>query len=98
MIHDALVRDCSGKSPRLNRSIPYVPIFNKTPASSTDPAVGASTCASGSHVCRGNKGTFTANATKNPRKSHGAALVKPSTRPLRIASWIAVKSKLPTFA
>jgi NADH-quinone oxidoreductase subunit M len=35
---------------KLNRRKPYVPIFNSTPASITEPAVGASTWASGSHV------------------------------------------------
>ena len=42
-------------------------------ASTTDPAVGASTCASGSQVWNGNIGTFTANAMKNAPKSHNAA-------------------------
>jgi hypothetical protein len=40
-----------------------------TEASMTEPAVGASTCASGSHVCSGNKGTLMANAMKKARKS-----------------------------
>ena len=39
----------------------------ETLASITEPAVGASTCASGSHVCNGNRGTFTAKATKKAR-------------------------------
>ena len=39
---------------------PYVPIFSMTPASSTEPIVGASVCASGSHVWNGHIGTFTA--------------------------------------
>ena len=34
----------------------------------TEPPVGASTCASGSHVCTGTIGTLTANAAKNARK------------------------------
>ena len=33
-------------------------------------AVGASTCASGSHVCSGKIGTFTAKPRKNARKTH----------------------------
>ena len=33
-------------------------------ASTTEPPVGASTCASGSHVCTGHIGTFTANASE----------------------------------
>jgi hypothetical protein len=40
---------------------PYVPIFSSTPARITEPAVGASTCASGSHVCSGTIGTLIAN-------------------------------------
>jgi hypothetical protein len=35
----------------------------------TEPAVGASTWASGSQVCTGNIGTLMANATKNARKA-----------------------------
>ena len=37
-----------------------------TPASSTEPAVGASVCASGSQVCSGHAGSLTAKAAKNP--------------------------------
>ncbi len=37
-------------------------------ANTTEPPVGASTCASGSQVCTGHIGTFTANAAKNARK------------------------------
>ena len=33
----------------------------------TDPAVGASTCASGSQVCSGNSGTLIAKAMKKAR-------------------------------
>ena len=39
---------------------PYVPIFSSTPARITEPAVGASTCASGSQVCSGTIGTLIA--------------------------------------
>ena len=39
------------------------PILSSTPASSTETAVGASTCASGSHVCSGKIGTLTASPT-----------------------------------
>ena len=39
---------------------PYVPIFSMIPASRTEPIVGASVCASGSHVWNGHIGTFTA--------------------------------------
>src|SRR5437867_1459050 len=40
----------SGKEKRMN---PYVPIFSRTLARITEPAVGASTCASGSQVWNG---------------------------------------------
>ena len=46
---------------KLNRSSAYVPIFRSTPASITEAGVGACTWASGSHVCSGTSGTFTAN-------------------------------------
>ena len=49
---------------------PYVPIFSRTPARMTDPAVGASTWASGSQVWNGNIGTLIANPRKNARKTH----------------------------
>ena len=49
---------------------PYVPILSRMPASSTEAAVGASTCASGSHVCSGQIGTFTAKPRKNSAKTH----------------------------
>ncbi len=38
-------------------------------ASTIEPPVGASTCASGSQVCTGHIGTLTANAMKNARNS-----------------------------
>ncbi len=37
-------------------------------ASTTEPPVGASTCASGSQVCTGHIGILTAKAAKNARK------------------------------
>ena len=39
----------------------------------TEPAVGASTCASGSQVCTGNIGTFTANAIRNAKNSQACS-------------------------
>jgi hypothetical protein len=39
-----------GKRGKANRTNPYVPIFRSTPARITEPAVGASTWASGSQV------------------------------------------------
>ena len=63
----------SGKSGIAYRKNPKVPIFRRTPARITDPAVGASVCASGSQVWSGNIGTFTAKASAKARKSQRAA-------------------------
>ncbi len=38
-------------------------------ASTTEPPVGASTCASGSQVCTGHIGTLTANANRKAKNS-----------------------------
>src|SRR2546429_10012525 len=58
-----------GNSGNAKRTRPYVPIFSRTPARITEPAVGASTCASGSQVWNGNNGTLMANASANARKN-----------------------------
>ena len=42
--------EASGKSVKLNLKNPKTPNFNKIPARSTEPTVGASTCASGNHI------------------------------------------------
>ena len=42
----------SGRMVRLKRMNPYVPIFSRTAARMTEPAVGASVCASGSQVVK----------------------------------------------
>ena len=47
-----------------------------TAARMTEPAVGASVCASGSQVCTGNSGTLTANAIAKPQKSQRPASVE----------------------
>src|ERR1039457_3453965 len=60
----------SGSRGSDNRREPYVPIFGRTLASITEPAVGASVCASGSQVWNGNMGTFTAKPAKNAQKTH----------------------------
>ena len=60
----------SGSSGSEKRRKPYVPIFSRTLARTTDPAVGASVCASGSQVWNGNIGTFTAKPTKKAQKTH----------------------------
>src|SRR5437773_7449044 len=61
--------DACGRIGRLNRRNPYVPIFRRTAARMTDPAVGASVCASGSQVWNGNIGTLIAKPKKNAKKS-----------------------------
>src|SRR5216683_2789985 len=58
-----------GKSGTAKRKNPKVPSLSMMLASTTDPAVGASTWASGSQVWNGNIGTLTANAKKNARNS-----------------------------
>src|SRR5260370_21049687 len=63
-------RGSLGSNGSEKRMKPYVPIFSKTPARMTEPAVGASVCASGSQVWNGNMGTLMANAKKKPQKSH----------------------------
>src|SRR5271169_3937447 len=62
-----------GKNGSEKRRNPYVPIFSSTPASITEPAVGASTCASGNHVWNGNIGTLIAKPRKNAKNSQIAA-------------------------
>src|SRR5215471_6809450 len=64
----------AGRMGRLNRRKPYVPIFSRTAARMTEPAVGASVCASGNHVWNGNIGTLIANPRKNARKIHHCML------------------------
>ena len=64
-----------GKSGSRNRKNPYVPIFRSTAARTTDPGVGASTWASGSQVCSGKTGTFTANARANALKSQSCSFM-----------------------
>ena len=59
-----------GNSGNAKRTKPYVPIFSSTPARITEPAVGASTCASGSHVWNGNSGTLIANASTKAKNIH----------------------------
>src|SRR3979409_1318684 len=66
----ARIAASAGSNGSENRMKPYVPIFKRTPARMTEPAVGASVCASGSHVWNGNMGTFMAKAKKKPQKSH----------------------------
>src|SRR5215472_7303192 len=67
-------REASGRIGREKRRNPYVPIFSRTAARITEPAVGASVCASGSHVWNGNIGTLIAKPKKNARKIHHCRL------------------------
>src|SRR5229473_8301248 len=66
--------EVSGSSGSEKRRKPYVPIFSRTLARMTEPAVGASVCASGSQVWKGNMGTFTAKPTKNAQNTHQATV------------------------
>ena len=68
-IAGASMRVASGNSGNASFMNPYVPIFSSTPARITEPAVGASTCASGSHVCSGTIGTLIANDSANAASS-----------------------------
>src|SRR5271154_6192701 len=54
----------AGKNGNEKRRKPCVPIFSRTPARITEPAVGASTCASGSQVWNGHIGILTANEAR----------------------------------
>src|SRR5208282_2401718 len=80
-----------GKKGSEKRTNPYVPIFSRTAARMTEPAVGASTCASGSQVWNGHIGTFTANEAKNARNSQvcipGGNCVFSSTVMSEVPAW-----------
>src|SRR5437763_14762050 len=67
----------AGKNGSANRRKPYVPILSRIPARITEPGVGASTCASGSQVWKGNIGTLIANARKKAPNSQKAAGPRP---------------------
>ena len=58
---------------------PYAPSFSMIAARITEPAVGASTWASGSQVWNGNIGTLIARARKNAAK---ASSCSPSANPV----------------
>src|ERR1700685_355377 len=61
--------EASGNIGSENRTKPYPPIFKSTPARITEPAVGASTWASGSQVWTGHIGIFTAKDAKKASHS-----------------------------
>ena len=62
--------EASGNMGSEKRRKPYAPILSSTPASTMLPAVGACTWASGSQVCSGTMGTFTAKATRKATNTH----------------------------
>ena len=66
-----------------------MPSFSITPARITEPAVGAWVWASGSQVCTGNNGTFTAKAMANAKNSQRPVAAGKSAR-----SAITVRSKV----
>src|SRR6478736_3619184 len=63
-----------GKNGIAKRKNPYAPIFSITPASTTEPAVGASVCASGNHVWNGKIGTLTAKPIAKATNNHLAVV------------------------
>src|SRR5262249_17463971 len=63
-------RDASGSIGRLNRMKPYVPIFRRTAAKMTEPAVGGSGCGARNPTGDGEHGTLIANPRKKARKTH----------------------------
>ena len=63
----------------MKRTKPYAPIFNVIAARITEPPVGASTCASGSHVCTGHIGTLTENDRKNAMNSRICTFIASGT-------------------
>src|SRR2546425_13344295 len=62
-------RPRGGISGSENRITPDAPIFSSTPGRMSEPAVGASVCASGNQVWNGNIGALMAKAKKKPQKS-----------------------------
>src|SRR3954471_14718031 len=57
-----------GKRPIEKRMYAYVPSLSMIAARITEPAVGACTCASGSHVCSGHIGTLMKKAIEKAQK------------------------------
>src|ERR1700744_6531568 len=62
--------EASGNIGSEKRRKPYPPSFSRIAARITEPAVGASTCASGNQVCTGHIGIFTAKEAKNASQAH----------------------------
>src|ERR1700761_1360215 len=65
----ANISDAAGNMGSEKRRKPYPPIFKRMPARITEPAVGASTCASGSQVWTGHIGILTAKLAKKASHS-----------------------------
>ena len=101
MIAPANVWAAPGNSGRANRMKPYAPSFSMIAARITDPAVGASTWASGSQVWNGNIGTLIAKARKNARNAaiwRGPSKPAPVVANWRSASKSITLSQLPVAA
>src|SRR4029079_13984173 len=61
--------EASGNIGMEKRKKPYTPIFRRMTARMTEPAVGASTWASGSQVCIGHIGSLTAKEARKANHS-----------------------------
>ena len=94
----AKYRDASGNRSRLNRRMPYGPVFSRIAARTTEPFVGASVWASGSQVWSGHTGTFTANPMKNATNSQRPAVVDSSNCLSAVRSNVASPSWFPDCA
>src|SRR5207247_735702 len=90
----AAARAADGNIGRQNRSSPYVPILRRTPARITEPAVGASTCASGSQVWNGKRGTLIAKARRKAEKSQNSAPGESRSTPVARLREISTRSKV----
>ena len=82
----------SGIIGRENLRNPYVPIFRRTAARITDPAVGASTWASGSQVWKGNIGTLIAKPRKKARNTQNCRSAGTDIANQRVTSNVPVVS------
>src|SRR5438477_9893635 len=68
-IRGANSAEATGNIGNEKRKKPYPPIFKRMAARMTEPAVGASTCASGSQVWTGHIGIFTAKEAKKANQA-----------------------------
>ena len=84
MITGAAQREACGNSGTQSVSMPKVPTLSSTPTSSTATPTGASAAASGSQVCTGQIGAFTAKAKKKPRKSSRSVATWWNCSPVRL--------------